>query len=251
MSAPPTPIAPGRASRWVIPAAVSTVAHIGWLVAFGIPEAPTGPAEPREASPAHVVFTPAHGGEMDARWLGSPVIFSMPGGLGAARASGTGARPPPVTIPEDPPPLLVRTPEPAREAVLPATGLRMTPIWQMPAPRSNPPPLPAFLAERLDAAGGLPADWRFDWADEHGGKNSWEAELFIKIGDDGQPASVMVDSADAPESARLYMSRTAYGWRLPASASPATVRIRVRYTPVSIPSAQPAADSGSDAGATP
>ena len=251
MPAALSPVAPGRGAGWTLPVALSAIAHVGWLVALGVPEAPVAPSARADASPARVVFAPVRGGEMDARWIGSPVIFSMPGGPGSAAGSEAGARPPPVTIPGDPPPGLARSPEPAPSAVLPTSGARMTPVWQAPAPRPNPPPLPLFDMKRVDAPGGMPPGWAFAWTSEHGGKNPWEAEVHIEMGADGLPVSAIVDSADAPEAARILMSRTAFSWRLPAGEAPASFRLRVRYTPGWAPPSGPADEAGRRTGDAP
>lgn len=245
------PASPPARERWALPITLAVAAHLSWMIGAKVPQFPVKPVI-RDTAPARVAYAPSNARDIDARFIWSPVIFSLAQGKrNGSTGSGSDNSLPPVVIPDDPPPFAPRMKPAAPAAILPPDGGQKSPVWEAPVPSRMRLPPPAFDVDRSGAGPALNPAWAKSFSPECGGRQAWEASIQIEFGADGLPVSVIVDGPDIPEAARDHLSRTAFGWRRLPSDGPERLGIRVRYSPSGSLLPKKTAEKPETAGATP
>lgn len=237
------PVTPADRARWAVPIAVALAAHLAWMLGSPMPAFPTRRVFSDDA-PARVVYSPSNARDIDARFIWSPVIFSLAQSKREGSAgSGNDNSLPPVVIPDDPPPFVNRAKSSVPPAILQPQGVQSAPLWQAPVPRKNLPPFSGFEVDRIGEGPALDSRWTLALSREIAGRHPWEATLQIEFGADGLPGSVLVEGPEVPVAARDLLSRTAFGWRRAPSEQPETLRLRVRYSPAALPAEKPTSNA--------
>ncbi len=240
------PVSRSERPRWAAPVAIAVVAHLAWMTGFSVPAFPARRVF-RDETPARVVYSPSSARDIDARFIWSPVIFSLAGGhRDGSSGSGDENSLPPVVIPDDPPPFVSRAKPAPPAAILRARGVPPVTLWQAPVPRRSLPPSPVFEVDRMGEGPAPDPAWARSFSAETAGRHPWEATLQIEFGADGLPGSVLVEGPEVPAAARDHLSRTAFEWRRIPSEQVEMLLLRVRYSPPAVPAEKSAGHNATD-----
>lgn len=204
--------------------------HAVWFLC--VPWSGAGPWTVRSTEPlTRLSYHPASPAA-DARWLWSPVLFSLPMPAGFSRANPDGGvLHPPVRMPEMPAPLLpppvgetpmaVMAPSVKIQQEFPVAG---APVFSLPPPRSE-----VTLISGLDKK---PESWVFPIPAASAGAQAWEAVVQLHFREDGLADHVFIENAgEMPEPLRPELTRAMFRWQAPMSVQPRGCTVRIRHVP--------------------
>ncbi|MCX7818125.1 MAG: hypothetical protein N2652_02795 [Kiritimatiellae bacterium] len=218
----------GGAWRWLIAAVIAACAG-GALLGGRLappPESLPPSGGTARARIAHRRAEPSTAEVALSTVIWSPVLFAWPSSLGFSRI-----QPPEWTIgpPVDPPDVPVPSPSALVTSSVPerTATRRASPVDWLDASRLPHRHLPAPASGLHAVHGELPDHAGWPLTAQEAGALPWSALVTIHVAPEGWPASVWVDSADAPAAARSAAAAKIVRWRWPASETTREVIVRL------------------------